>query len=293
MKKLLGLCLLTGLFSTALFALSFEKPVATPKPLTPQVTIGEAELAASSVASSLASPITGSAHLSASSAVLISDVLRAHLEAGAPESLTGFSADAVRLTLRPAGLDPALPGFFERHLSVVMDGNAYRRYLTDPLKQREWIDQFDGSAAYHARAANGQLVQALKPVSEAAAGGIAFSVKTFTLVPLLKQLADPATVAVYLGRTAFGHDKFDIQTATDRWTIYTDARHLICKVEARNRSIAYADYRLVDGVRLPFIQRLSRDGRLLQELIFTRIHLNPRLPTDYFSREAVTKDFSR
>lgn len=265
MKKLISALALGGLLSTVLLAMSFEKPA---RPIPPTARANQA-----------ASPIS------------ISEVLRAHNVPQRPDALSTFSAEAVRLTSRPTGIDPQLASFFERQVSVAVSGYSYRRHTADRLRLREQFDSFDGAAPYHAVIENGRLIEAADSISDSDTGA-EFSVKTFGLVPILKQLLDPSTEVVCVGRV-YGRDKFDVKTSTDRWTIFTDQEHLICRLEARDRVIEYANYRSVDGIRLPFIQRLSVGGRLLQETVFSSITLNPGLPRGYFSREAISKEIAR
>ncbi|HEX8088275.1 MAG TPA: hypothetical protein VF762_05450 [Blastocatellia bacterium] len=262
MKKLIYALILGGLFSIGLTSGKPDHPV----PLIP----------------------AGGANQPASSAS-IEDVLRAHNAAQNADSLSAFSAEGVRLTSRPAGVDRELPSFFERQVSVAQAGNSFKLYTADPLKLREQFDLSDGGALYHAVAEGGRLIQEAGPMAGPQPGGGESSVKTFGLVPILKQLLDPATEAAYSGRTVGGQDKFNISTATDRWTLYADVEHLIRRVEMGDRTLEYASYRLVQGVRLPFIQRLSVGGQPFQELVFTRINLNPELPSGYFSRESFPK----
>jgi hypothetical protein len=269
MKKLICTLILGGLFSTGLLALSSEKPG---HPV-PAVSTGEANQPASPVS--------------------IGEVLRAHNVAQHPDSLSAFSAEAVRLTSRPPGIDRELPSFFERQVSVVLASNTYKRHTADPLKLREQYDLFDGSVPYHAVVEKGRLIEEANQMADSQSRGVEFSVKTFGLVPILKQLSDPVTEAVYLGRTVGSQDKFDIRTATDRWTLYADTEHLIRRVEVRDKAIEYASYRSVDGVRLPFIQRLSIGGQPFQELVFTRINLHPKLRPGYFSRETFANEITR
>jgi hypothetical protein len=281
MKNLIGTMILGALFSTGLLAPSYEK---TTQPA-PRALIGVAELSAS--------PVSVNEAKQPASPPSIGEVLSAHNIAQNPDALLGFDAEAVRLTSRPPGIDRELQSFFERRVTVVMAGNAYKRHTADPLRLREQYDLFDGSVPYHAVIENGILAAQSNPVTNSDFRDVEFSIKTFGLVPTLQQLSDTATEAVYVGRTAYGQDKFDVRTATDRWTLYTDAQHLISRIEARDKIIEYASYRLVDGVRLPFIVRLSGGGRLVQELNFTRITLNPKLPSGYFSREALSKELAR
>ncbi len=257
--------ILGSLFSTGLLASSSEKPA---QPVH-AIAIGKADQSASPVS--------------------INEVLRAHNALQNPDLLSASIGEAVRLTSRPRATDRELPGFFERQVSVIRAGNAYKRYTADPLKLREQIDLFDGSTPYHAVTEGGVVAEEANPMNDWQSKGVEFGVKTFGLVPILKQLSNPTTEVVYLGRTIYRQDKFDVRTATDRWTLYTDMEHLISRIEAGERAIEYASYRSVDGVRLPFIQRMSIGGQLVQELIFTRIALNPRLASNYFRPETLSR----
>jgi hypothetical protein len=281
MKKLICALALSSLSSIGLFVLTFET-IAQP------IRRVEMEKPSSTVISVYKNEASQPA-----SSVSIAEVLLAHRIPQNPDALSNFEAAAVRLTSRPRGTDHDMPNFFERNVSVVVAGNAYKRHTADSLKLREQFDLFDGTTPYHSVIEDGRLVEEANPITQSQAKGVSFSVRTFTLVPILKQLSDPATEAVYLGRTVYGEDKFDVKTATDKWTIYTDAEHLICRLDMRDKSIEYASYRSVAGIRLPFIQRLSINGSLIQETIFSRITINPKLPDNFFSREALLKNIAR
>jgi hypothetical protein len=265
MKILISALILGSLLSTGLLASSSEKPVQP----APAIAIGRADQSAPPVS--------------------IGEVLRAHNAPQNPDVLSACDGEAVRLTSRPPGIDRELPSFFERQVSVVWAGNAYKRYTADPLRLREQFDLFDGSVPYHAVTERGMLAEEANPMDYSQSKSVEFGVKTFGLAPILKQLSDPTTEAVYLGRTAFGQDKFDIKTATGRWTLYADTEHLVSRIEVGDKVIEYASYRSVDGVRLPFIQRLSIGGQLIQELVFTRIAINPKLASNCFRRETLAK----
>lgn len=264
--KILIITLILGiLLSTGLLASSSEKKI---QPV-PAVAVVKAD--------PTASPLS------------IGEVLRAHNAPPNLDILSAYDGEAVRLTSRPRGIDHEIPSFFERQVSVAWAGNAYKRYTADPLTTREQFDLFDGGAPYHTVTERGRVTEKANPMGDSESKSFEFGVKTFGLVPILKYLSDPKTEAVYLGRTAYRQDKFDIKTTTGRWTLYTDAEHLISRVEVGDKTIEYASYRSVDGVRLPFVQRLSIGGQLFQELLFTRIALNPKLDANYFKREALSK----
>ena len=222
------------------------------------------------------------------SPVSIALVLRAHNVPKDPELLSSFSAQAVRLTSRPHGDQPDLPSFFERQLSVVWNGEAYRRDTADRPRNREQVDLFDGRMLYRVKTEEGKVLSESAPVADRRFKSLAFVVAAFGLVPVLRQLADPAAEALYLGRTAGEQDKFDVTTPTGRFTLFTDSTHLISRVEARGKVVEYGDYRAVDGVWLAFIQRMSMGERLRQELVFTKIELKPDIRPN-LSRDSLPK----
>jgi hypothetical protein len=250
MKKLICTIVLGGLISTGVLALSFGKP---------------------------------EPH---ANGISIDEVLQAHNVARDPGALSTWLAEAVKLTSYAGGPESDFSNFFERKVTVVVDGDSFKRRRADPLGLREQVDLFDGQLAHHS------VKEKDWPVDEEKAGDSQFaaaqsSIRTFGLVPILRRLSDPATDVVYAGRTARKEDKFKMKTATGDWTLYCDQQHTICRVEIGDKLIEYADYRSVEGVRLPFIQRLSFGGRLIYELVFTRIEFKPVLPSGYFTREAV------
>ena len=223
----------------------------------------------------------------------MADVLRAHNVSENPDALSAFVAEAVRLTSYPVGSDRELPGFFERKVTLAVDGNRFTRRKVDPQGLREQVDLFDGQAPYHATSETGRVVEQGPGLRESAPAGAGSSIKTFSLVPVLRQFLDPAARTAYVGRSSIGEDKFDLQTPNGVWTLYADREHLIRRLESHNKIIDYADYRWVDGVRLPFIQRFSVNGGLLCELVFTRIDLHPTFAAGYFNRETAVREISR
>jgi hypothetical protein len=281
MKKLIGMLILIGLFCTGLIALGFEKS----DPHAPALSTQEASEHASTVSiSEAAEP---------ASPTLMGEVLRAHMGKERTDVPQAFAAEALRLTSRPPGIPADLLRFFERRVSVVMAVNAYKRRIVDPQRQKEWFDLFDGSLFYHAVTEEGRLIEGVSQMTASQAHGFDFNVETFGLLPILKHLSDPAAKVVYLGPTAYGQHKFEVEAAPDKWTVYADAERLIRRVEVRNWVIEFGHYLPVDGFLLPFVQRSYTDGQLSQELIFTSITLSPELPSVYFSRETFLKEIAR
>ena len=240
----------------------------------------------------LAMPSSGRLYQPAST-VSIDQVRQAHNLRESPNAPLAFTATAVKLTPYPGELDNSLPSFFERKVNVSFGAGAFKRHSVDPLGLRERIDLFDGREMYHTAVEMGKQVEQANQTGDSHTGDPALGIKTFGLVPVLIQLSDTATEVIYLGRTARKEDKFEVKTSYGSLILYSDQRHIIRKVEIGARTIEYADYRVVEGIRLPFIQRVYTGGRLIYELVFTGIDLNPTFPADYFSREALSKEITR
>jgi hypothetical protein len=221
---------------------------------------------------------------------LFQDVLRAHGGREAIASTVAFHAQAVRLT------STQLPAFFERRLRVSVDSAKFKRHTTDPLGLRDRGELFDGNAGFYAASSSdeqGRAAPQVLPMDSGRVRAARFSVETFGLLPLLRRCADPATEAIFEGRTPGSLDKFRVKTPAGDWSVYADQSHLIRKVEIGDKTIQFADYRSIGGLQLPFIQRLSVGDRLVYELVFSVIDPNPTFPADYFNPETLARETAR
>lgn len=217
------------------------------------------------------------------------DLLQAHNVAQRSKALSASITEAVKLTSVYGNSGGELPNFFERKVSVSVNGNAFRREKVDPLGLREQVEVFDGRQATRTVIEMGRQVEEVNQTGDAQLRNLELSIRTFGLLPILKQLSDQAAEVVYLGRTSRKEDKFEVKSATGSFILYADQGHVIRRVEAGNRVMEYADYRSVKGVLLPFIERVFVKGQLSHELVFTKIELNPVFPDGYFSREALSE----
>ncbi|MFP5265343.1 MAG: hypothetical protein ACLGJB_25945 [Blastocatellia bacterium] len=221
------------------------------------------------------------------------DVLRAHNVQPGAALLSACTIEALRLPSFPADPNSDVPNFFERRQVVSIQGDAFISHTVAPLGARTQIYVFDGRAGYRAVAEGGSPVE-VAAIEGSELRAVEFGVKTFGVVPILNLLSDPKTESVYLGRTARKQDKFQVRTHGGTWTLYANQQHLISRLEAGDQIIEYADYRTTDeGLSLPFIQRAYRGGKLLYELVFTRVELNRAFAPGYFSRETLTREVRR
>lgn len=226
----------------------------------------------------------------AQSAPLFEETLRAHGGREAIASITASRIDAVRLT------STLPPDFFERRLRIETADGKFRRRIVDPLGLRTQFELFDGQAGFFlvSGSRNGQEPPpALNAMSEGRLRSVKFSVETRGLLPLLQQFAVPGAEVISQEVVSPRLNRFRIRTSAGLWNVYTDDSHLIRKVEMGDKALQFADYRSVGGLRLPFIERLSFNQRLVQEMVFTTIELNPVWPADHFTAEALAREAIR
>jgi len=218
--------------------------------------------------------------------VTIDDVRLAHHLPLDIKVLSAYKVEAVRLRSLYNEPDSELPNFYERMTEIAVDGTRFKSHQIDPQEVREERDVSDGEAAFHTEVEEGVVVKA-NQMEDQQFRDVEVNVKTFGLLPVLNQISDPATQIVHVGRTTRKEDMFEVRTAYGSWTLYADQWHIIRKLKVGERTIEYAAYRYVQGVRLPFIQRVYVGGRLKYELAFSRIELNQVFPSGYFGNASL------
>lgn len=260
-KKTIGLMLLSGLLSVALLPARSGREKLQELPAAPPISV--------------------------------KGLLQAHNVPEDAGAMSIFFAEAHRTISASAAGGREMPRSFDRVVAVARHGNAYRYERVDPLARTRKIYVFDGNATFYAMMVNGRLVEESSHESDSPPEAVGLEIKTFGLLPILKQLADPNTQSVYEGRNAQGLDRFQVRTSSRIWIVYAGAEHLIRRVESADNAIDYDDYRSAHGVWLPFSQQFSVRGRLHYHLSFNRIDLEPEFPPDCFSREAFLKEIGR
>lgn len=218
----------------------------------------------------------------------LDEMLRAHGGREAIANVNTFRAQAVRLT----STQP--PAFFERRLTVAVEGEKFRRQTKTSIGPRLRSEWFDGQRGFQSLvsddteklpeplAMGGRRLQAVKS-----------SLNIFGLLPILRRCAEPGTEIIPQDSGAAGLSKSRVKSSAGEWVVYTDQAHLIRQVEIGPWLLQFADYRSTGGLQLPFVQRLSKDRHLVCELIFSSIELNPNLPADYFTSAAPAQEAIR
>lgn len=221
------------------------------------------------------------------SAPLFQEVLQAHGGREAITSITAFRVHGVRLT------STLPPGFFERRLQVEVADGKFRRQIADPLNLRIQTELFDGQAGFYLISGSRDQQEALSaqalPMSGDRVRAVKFGVETYGLLSLLQRCAESTAVVISQETTSARFSKFRIRTSAGEWNVYADESHLIRKMEIGDKTLQFADYRSVGRLQLPFTERLSVGQRLVYEMIFSTIELNPTFPADYFKPEALAR----
>ena len=242
-------------------------------------------LAASAVISTAVLAATNKTTTPRAGGPSVRSVLEAHGVYQKP-GLADHISEAVRLTAIGGGAE--LPGFFERKVTLWNHENTFKIRKADPAALRERRELFDGQSFLYAETETGGKTLGSGQMGNSELAEAKFAVGTFGLIPILNRLSDPASQSVYQGITPSG-DRFKVSAAGGSWTFCSGRTHLIRRVEIGDARIEYADYREVDGVQLPFNQKVWIGNRLLYELVFTRIDLNPVFPPACFTRESLAK----
>jgi hypothetical protein len=177
-------------------------------------------------------------------------------------------------------------GFVERDLSVSFDGTRFRRDSTLSSGAYQSIEIFDGARLYAVSKSKDDANRHALPSDSDRLRALRFNVDTFGLLPMLRVCAD--SIVVEEGR-AGAFDKFTVATASGDWFVYTDQEGLIRRLEIKDKVFQFADYRSAGELRLPFIERLSLGDRLVYELIFSKIEINPDFPPDHFDTETLRR----
>jgi hypothetical protein len=225
--------------------------------------------------------------------ITVRDLLNAHNVQENPIALSRFIGEARRTVSWAAGVSSRAPRSFTRLVSVARDGQMFNYQRVDPLAPTRQIDLFDGRATYHAVIGNGRLIEETMRPGDSPPEAVGFEIRTFGLLPVLSQLAGVKTESIYRGPTASGLVALQVTVSTRRWTVFSDSKRLIRRVEFQDYAIDYDDYRLVEGVWLPFAQRFYVRGQLYYELSFGHIDVRPEFSTDYFSRDAFLNEVRR
>jgi hypothetical protein len=224
--------------------------------------------------------------------ISLQTVLQSHNVPRGGDPLSSTISEASRFTYFESGPDTGKQDFFERKTVVYTSHNAFKVSRTDPMGLRKQIDASDGiQENVHAEYTKDRAGQNPYQMQDAQLASSRFFVGTFGLAPILKQLSEPSTTEVWLGSDN-GEDILSVTGPAGAWMIYVNNKGLIHRVEIGKCILEYGDYRVVNGINLPFFQKLYVGNKLVYELTFSRIELNHDFPQDFFSKEMVGREIA-
>ena len=208
--------------------------------------------------------------------ISLSLVLKAH--GGQRERWQRFRQQATMLYYKESVAGS--PSLVERRLEL----SRYRSFVKYERAMGDWSQRFlfDGDSLIRTTFRSGKQLES-KTLEDDEAKSIKSHIATFGLLPILRRIADPGMEVVYLGATSKG-GQFQLKSATGSWYFYTGPDHLIYQLEGEGVTIVYSDYRLVDGLNLPFHQSVKRGDRKLYEIRFDMFDLNPSLDDTFSQR---------
>lgn len=167
---------------------------------------------------------------------------------------------------------------FERRLSLAIDGPLVR-YDKATLETSQSYS-FDGNTVVRTTLKKGTRLE-VKALNGVEAASIKFQIATSGLLPILKRISDPDAKVIYVGATSKG-DRFEVKTANGSWYFHSNVSHLIERVEIGEINITYGDYRTVEGVTLPYYQKVQKGDRFLYDIKFESFELNRVFETGFF-----------
>jgi hypothetical protein len=159
----------------------------------------------------------------------------------------------------------------------------FRRYAVDADGSNKRVEVFDGRNAF-CGSWNESGDQQWLPMEESRLYVVRFIIASCLLLPFLQQLANHTEEAFFQEMTQSGLCKFTVKTQNWNGALYVDGGGLIKQIEIGDRIFQFAAYRIVDGLRLPSVVRVFWK-RVVFEMFFSRISINPVFPPDRFAPE--------
>lgn len=208
------------------------------------------------------------------------EVLKAHGGREAIQQAVVFRARATRIT-------PTLPpAFIERRVLVEAEGEKFRRHTVDPLGLRDQEESFDGVTGWYS------VLDASNPESSGRSQRssmnsvrvkeVDFQVRIFGLIPLLRQIAATNPESISQEPAPGLPERFRVKALDGDLVVSTDPGRRVHQIEVGDKTLQFADYRTVDGVQLPFFERVWSNSSLLYELVFSKIEFKPKVSVDPF-----------
>jgi hypothetical protein len=206
------------------------------------------------------------------------DLLKAHGWRRTP-GIESYILKCRRITYRTSVQD-----FFERSVVVSVDGASLRlkREIADPVGSPCQVEIFAGNNGYIGWLASrdGNTRYSLDATEHLAP--LKCSIEISGLLPLLIKFGK-AQASTWAGRGSDGLGMFDVKASDGRvFRVLVDQHLLIRKIVIGGIELQFADFRDTQGLMLPYIESVSTQGRLVYQLYFSEVELNPDFGSGYF-----------
>lgn len=207
-------------------------------------------------------------------------VLDAHGGRNAIDAAEGATCRMTRVTCT------APDTFLERQIELTTSGVRFIRRTEDPLRTRTQVEIFDGRGAFAAGAKTREdedhVIEEALPSDAGRLSGVQASNQSTGLLPILKALTGPEAEVSEQAAGSTKLRKFNVATSRGAFVIYADRGDLIRRVDRGSITMLFADVREVTPLKLPFVEKILSNGRVVFDVYFSRIELNPALPAGYF-----------
>lgn len=205
-------------------------------------------------------------------------LVNAHGSPGALAAIDRYTLSATRVR-NLLGTAP-----FVLNIIVSIDGRMFIHSVSTDERSEE--ECYDGRGSFRAVArsllTNGGEVEPLPSDAARRRAVESSNLMTTGLLPLLRKFVDPAAEVSRIAVDSNG-ERFSVRTPDGSFVVYTDPKHRIVRVDSGNHvSMQFAGFRSYGSLVLPSFQRISIDGRLVWDVYFRDIVLNPEFPEGHF-----------
>lgn len=206
-------------------------------------------------------------------------VFDAHGGRSAITATTAARAQLVRLTWTDRD------SFYEKLIELSTQGPSFERLIAGKQRGKTEIEVFDGLGTFRASShllADGDRVEYPLPSSSERLADVQAAIQSTGLLPLLIAFAQPGVEVTVKGAGSNGLEEFALKTRSGEFVVYADSAHLIRRVDAGSVVMLFADMREVPPLVLPFAEKILMNKRVVFDLYFSRVELNPAFPAGKF-----------
>lgn len=207
------------------------------------------------------------------------EILKAHGDPEAIASILGFNVCFARLTYTSP------TEYFERHVCISVEGSKFKRLTADVVGRRSRYETLDDMGNFQSRlSSKGGTSEQLLTADIDRIHAVRASIGICSLLSFLQKFSQQTTEVQLVEGAPQELEKLRIRTPRGEYNIFADQEHLIRRIEFTDIVFEFADYRSTGSMKLPYVQRVSLNNRLVYELFFSEIAVNPVFSPEYFTK---------